>query len=229
MNEQNSTLIMDRHPKSPVAEAFRTLRTNLQFVDLKGPLKSLGVTSAVPGEGKSTVAANLAIAIAQAGKSVILVDADLRRPELHKLFGASNQVGLTNVLLGSAGLEALQATKVGGLRLLTSGPLPPNPAELLSSSDMERVIGLLGSNADVVIYDTPPAMAVTDAAVLGAKIEGMLLVLRLGKAPRDAVMRAKRLLENANVRIFGVVANGDRPQGRYGSYYHYYYYESHED
>lgn len=204
-----SGTFMEHHPKSPVVEAFRTLRTNLQFLDFEGHLKSLGITSALPGEGKSTVAANLAVAIAQAGRSAVLVDADLRRPELHRIFGVANRVGLTNLLVDGAGEEALQSTKVDGLRLLTSGPLPPNPAELLSSPEMERVIALLGSSADVVIYDTPPATAVTDAAVLGAKIDGMLLVLRLGKAPRDAVMRAKKLLENANVRVLGVVANGD--------------------
>lgn len=223
MSESSHALIMERDPKSPVSEAFRTLRTNLQFVRVDGPLKALAVTSAIPGEGKSTVAANLAIAMAQAGKSVILVDADLRRAKQHKLFDLPNKVGLTNLLLGTAGLEALQGTKVQGLRVLASGVFPPNPAELLDSGEMVRVLELLKAQADMVIFDTPPLVAVTDAAVLGAKVDGVLLVCRLGKAARDGIVRAKKLLENANARVLGVVANGDKPAGRSGYYYYYYY------
>lgn len=223
MSEPSHALIMERDPKSPVSEAFRTLRTNLQFVRLDSPLKSVVVTSAIPGEGKSTVAANLAIAMAQGGKSVILVDADLRRAKQHQLFNLPNKVGLTNLLLGTAGLEALQGTSVQGLKVLTSGVLPPNPAELLGSSEMVRVIEQLEAQADLVIFDAPPLMAVTDAAVLGAKVSGVLLVYRLGKTARDGIARARRLLENANARILGVVANGDRPDGRSGYYYYYYY------
>lgn len=223
MSESSHALIMERDPKSPVSEAFRTLRTNLQFVRLDSPLKSLVVTSAIPGEGKSTVAANLAIAMAQAGKSVILVDADLRRAKQHNLFNLPNKVGLTNLLLGTAGLEALQSTGVQGLKVLTSGVFPPNPSELLDSNAMVRVLELLKAQADIVIFDTPPLVAVTDAAVLGAKVDGVLLVYRLGKVARDGVARAKKLLENANARILGVVANGDRPDGHSGYYYYYYY------
>ncbi|HHV61076.1 MAG TPA: CpsD/CapB family tyrosine-protein kinase [Firmicutes bacterium] len=224
MDSPSRVLIMERDPKSPVSEAFRTLRTNLQFVRLDSPLRSLVITSTAPGEGKSTVAANLAIAMAQAGKSTILVDADLRRPKLHKMFNVPNRVGLTNLLLGNAGLEALQETKAEGVRLLPSGVLPPNPSELLASGAMTRVIEVLDAEADMVIFDTPPMMAVTDAAVLGTKVDGVLLVLKLGQVAREGVMRAKTLLQNANARILGVVANGIKPEGRY-NYYYYYYYE----
>ncbi|NPV51927.1 MAG: CpsD/CapB family tyrosine-protein kinase [Firmicutes bacterium] len=223
MDGHTRVLIMERDPKSPVSEAFRTLRTNLQFVRLDSPLRSLAVTSTAPGEGKSTVAANLAIAVAQAGKSTILVDADLRRPKLHKMFNLPNRTGLTNLLLGNSGLEVLHDTGVEGLKLLPSGALPPNPSELLGSGAMTRVVEALDAEADFLIFDTPPMMAVTDAAVLGTKVDGVLLVLRLGQAAREGVMRAKTLLQNANARVLGVVVNGIKPEGRYNYYYYYYY------
>lgn len=215
-------LIAYHDPRSPVAEAFRTLRTNLQFAALDGPLKSILLTSAGPGEGKSTVAANLAIAVAQAGKRVILVDADLRRPRLHSLFSLPNGIGLTNLLIRNAGMEALQETNIQGLRIITSGPLPPNPSELLGSDSMTSVIKMLGEDADLVIYDTPPIIAVTDAAVLAPRVDGTLIVLKLGATSRDAAVRAKNLLQASRARMLGVVINDVKGAETYGYYYYYY-------
>ncbi|NPV81507.1 MAG: CpsD/CapB family tyrosine-protein kinase [Firmicutes bacterium] len=222
------TLIAYHDPRSPVTEAFRTLRTNLQFASLDKPLKSLLLTSTGPGEGKSTVAANLSIAFAQSGKQVILVDADLRRPRLHSLFSLKNDVGLTNMLLGGNGVDALQDSRIRGLRILTSGPLPPNPAELLGSGAMNSVIQALSQEADIVVYDTPPVIAVTDAAVLAPRVDGVLLVLKLGATSREAAVRAKTLLENSRGRILGIVINDVKNEASYGYYYYYYYSSNNE-
>jgi len=165
------------------------------------------VTSTSPEEGKSTVLANLAVTFAEAGSQVILVDADLRRPSLHVLFGLSNQVGLTTAVLDDGGALPIQDTPVPNLRLLTSGPLPPNPAELLGSQRMDRIIEGLRAMADYVLFDSPPIVAVTDAAVLGRRLDGVLLVVDAGKTKRDHARRAKALLEKVNAHLLGVVLN----------------------
>jgi capsular exopolysaccharide synthesis family protein len=210
-------------PRSPVSEAFRTLRTNLEFVSPDRPVRSMLVTSAGPSEGKSTVAANLAISLAQAGRRVILVDADMRRPVQHDLFSLPNVTGLTTGLVRGTMPDIYQNTFVPRLSLITSGPIPPNPSELLGSSMMSALVGTLSSEADLVIYDAPPVMAVTDAIVLAPKLDGVLLVLRLGVTAKDAAMRAKQLLLGARSRLLGVVLNQVRPGHGYGYYYYYYY------
>ncbi len=192
-------------PRSPVSEAYRRLRTNLEFASLTGKIETLVVTSPGPDEGKSTTLANLAVVTAQAGKRVILVDADLRRPAQHLIFGVSNEQGLTNLMIDPALVQAppLVATGVEGLWLLLSGPLPPNPAELLASPQMERIIEALKERADLVLFDAPPVIAVTDAAILAAKTDGVLLVLRAGKTKREHATRARELLEQVKARIIG--------------------------
>jgi len=157
-----------------VSEAYRALRTNLSFSSLDTPIRSLVVTSPAPDEGKSTTIANLAVTMAQGGKQTILIDCDLRRPSLHELFGLKPEPGLTNLLLDQNGDPYLQDCGVDGLRLLASGPLPPNPADLLGSKKIDNVIELLTSKADIVLLDAPPVIAVTDATVLGAKVDGVL-------------------------------------------------------
>lgn len=212
-------LITLTDPRSPVSEAYRTLRTNLSFTSLDEPVKTLAITSPAPDEGKSTTAANLAVTMAQGGRRTILVDCDLRRPALHTLFDLSSEPGLTNLLLDENGEPNLQSTGVQGLELLASGPLPPNPADLLGSQKIDRAIKLLSDRADIVLFDAPPVVAVTDAALLGAKVDGLLLVISAGKTRRDQAERAKELLEKANVRILGAALTNAPKDSGMGSYY----------
>lgn len=225
MNAIDNNLITHLDPKSPVAEAFRTLRTNLQFSALDRELRTLLVTSPGPGEGKSMVIANLAVAIAQSGKSVILVDADLRKPVIHKRFGLDNDVGLTNILVHGPAESVLRDVGIPNLQVVTSGPRPPNPAEMLDSAMMEKTRDFFKERADFVLFDSPPVVAVTDAALLSQKVDGVLLVVRLGSVEREAALQAKTLLKNVQAPVLGLVVN-NIPSS---SGYYYYYYYSHED
>ena len=202
-------LVTITDPISPASEAYRTLRLNLQFATLDAPLRTLLVTSPSPDEGKSTTLANLAVTVAQAEQRVIMVDCDLRRPRLHELFHLSNDLGLTTVMLDDQALSAppLQDTGVAGLQLLASGPLPPRPADLLGSQRMERVLGRLLADADLVILDAPPVMAVTDAVVLATKVDGVLLVVSAGTTKRENAQQAVERLRKVNARIVGSVLN----------------------
>lgn len=206
-------------PRSPVSESYRTLRTNLSFSSLDKPLRTLVITSAAPDEGKSTTIANLAVTIAQGGKRTILVDCDLRRPSLHTIFGKSAEPGLTNMLLDENSDPPLQKTEVENLHLLASGAKPPNPADLLGSNKLDMVIARLMEEADIILFDAPPVIAVTDAAILGSKVDGVLLVVRAGKTRRDHAERAKQMLEKANVNIVGVTLTNAPKDGSIGGYY----------
>jgi capsular exopolysaccharide synthesis family protein len=207
MNERMHELITISEPRSPISEAYRTLRTNLDFAGLDQALETLVVTSAGVGEGKSTTLANLAVVSAQAGRKIILVDADLRRPTLHQTFGLGNETGLTTVMMDQAALASppLQETEVEGLLVLTSGPLPPNPADLMGSRRMEEVIAALSEQSDQVLFDTPPVVAVTDAAVLATKVDGVLLVISAGKTRREYARTAVQRLEQIKARLVGTV------------------------
>jgi capsular exopolysaccharide synthesis family protein len=208
-------LITLTNPRSPAAEAYRTLRTNLTFfAALDKPVETLIVTSAAPDEDKSMVLANIAVTMAQGERRTILVDADLRRPRLHEMFGSANDRGLTNMIVEEAALDdpPLVAVGVENLWLLPSGPLPPNPADILGSRKMEQVIAALKARADIVLFDAPPVVAVTDAAVLGTKVDGVLLVVCAGRTRREHAQQAKELLERVHVRIVGAVLN-DAPRG----------------
>jgi capsular exopolysaccharide synthesis family protein len=219
---EKSTLVTLTHPRSPAAEAYRTLRTNLYFSSLDTPVRSLVITSAAPGEGKSTVLANLAVVMAQGEKRTVLVDADLRRPSLHELFGVPNERGLTTMFMDKQAIvnpPLTPAPGTDGLQLLTAGMLPPNPAELLGSRRMEDIIEALLARADVVLFDAPPIIAVTDAAVLGTKTDGLLLVVNAGQTRRDHAQRAKELLEKVKVRLIGVVLNNAPLDSTLGGYY----------
>jgi non-specific protein-tyrosine kinase len=217
-NGHSAPLIALRDPRSPVAEAYRTLRTNIQFSSLDKPLHTLLATSSAPDEGKSTTLANLAITMAQAEQRVILVDCDLRRPTLHTLFGVSNEVGLTSMILAQTDSPPLQPTEVAGLSLLASGPLPPRPADILGSRRMEAVIARLREEADIVLFDTPPVVAVTDAAVLATRMDGVLLVFQAGKTSRDRARQARQILEKVKAHIVGVVLNNAEVEKEYGYY-----------
>lgn len=213
------TLITLTDPRSPLSEAYRTLRTNLSFYSLDDPLRTLVITSPSPDEGKSTVAANLAVTLAQAGNRTILVDCDLRKPMLHTLFGVDNQRGFTEMVLDEKVEPPLQAAPVENLWLLTSGVKPPNPADLLGSRQVDRVIERLKAQADMILFDAPPVIAVTDAAVLGAKVDGVLLVVQTGKTRREHAERAKHILEQARVRIVGVTLTNAPRDSSLGGYY----------
>lgn len=218
-------LIVHLEPRSPRAEAFRTLRTNLQFVDVDKPLRSVVVTSSVPGEGKSLTSCNLALSIAQAGVPVVLVEGDLRRPRVAEYLGIEGAVGLTSVLLGQVSLEeALQPWGDGTLKVLASGPLPPNPSELLGSEQMEHLLENLRRYSQTVVIDAPPLLPVTDAAVLGARSSGVLMLIRSNSTSRDEVIRAAEHLGSVGARLVGAVLNMVPTRGpdayHYGSGYY---------
>ncbi len=197
------------YPRSPAAEAFRTIRTNIEFAGLDSGLRTIVVTSALPGEGKTVVAANLAVAFAQAGRRTILVDTDLRRPAAHTIFGLSNDQGLTDLVrTDSIQIEDVaQATEAPNLTVITSGTIPANPAELLGSKRMEAIVDRLKKSAEVVIFDTPPVTAVTDAALMAAKLDATILVIQSHRASRRIVDQGIEALTKVNARIVGAVLN----------------------
>jgi capsular exopolysaccharide synthesis family protein len=217
----SDSLVTLTAPRAPASEAYRTLRTNLEFSSLDKPLKTMVVTSPGPEEGKSTTLANLAVTLAQAEKTVILVDCDLRRPAQHEIFGVKNDVGLTTMMVDDQAMKdpPLMDTGVSGLRLLVSGPLPPNPSELVGSHRMSEIIAGLSKGADMVLFDAPPILAVTDAAVLASRVDGVLLVIRAGGTKRDHAQKAKALLDKVNARLVGAVLNNARVDTSYYRYY----------
>jgi capsular exopolysaccharide synthesis family protein len=223
-------MIAHMAPKSLGAEAYRVLRTNLQFSALDKPLTTLVCTSATPGEGKSTTISNLAAVMAQSDKRVILVDADLRRPSLHKLLKLPNNVGLSTALLDKGRDPAvyLQDTDMPNLRVMTTGPIPPNPAEMLNSARMHEMIEVLKSEADLVLFDTPPVLAVADTSILASQVDGTLLVVWAGKTRGELLMQAVERLQSLSIQPLGVVLN--KLTQRKGGYYYsnYYYYASRE-
>lgn len=202
-----TTLVTLTDPRSPAAEAFRTLRTNLIFTSVDKPIHTLLVTSAAESEDKSVVLANLAVTFAQSGHQTILVDGDLRRPAQHDIWGAANERGLTTMVTEDAALASppLAETSVENLSLLPSGPLPPVPADVLSSQRMNEIIGVLKARAEYILFDAPPVLAAADAALLGSKIDGVLLVVRASATRRDHAVRARDALERVNVRLLGSV------------------------
>lgn len=227
---ETESLMVGSQRRSSAAEAYKVLRTNIEFSTLDRPGQTLLVTSANPGEGKTTTAANLALAIAQTGKRVVVVDSDLRRPNLHKVFGLSNTGGLSSALLSKeASLDGyVQSTRFENLAVLTSGPLPPNPSELLSSRRLDAVVKTLKRQADVTLFDSPPALPVTDASILASKVDGTILVVDSGKTRVDALRRAYETLSRSKTRVLGGILNKLSPKGR-GYYYYHYYYGTAED
>jgi len=215
-------LIVHEQAKSPISEAYRTLRTNLQFSKIHDDLKLVMFTSSGPGEGKSTTAANTAVAMAQAGKRVLLVDCDLRKPVQHRIFGKKKD-GLSNLIVESLSLDqVIQSTEVPGLSLLTSGPIPPNPSELLGSAKMDDFLAVAKERFDLVILDASPVLAVTDACVLASKVDGIALVIASGKVRPEIAAKAKDLLMKAKGHILGVVLNRIEIEKEHAHYYYYY-------
>lgn len=217
--------ITQEEPRSQISEAFRSLRTNVQYSNIDEPVRTLIVTSPSPMEGKSLISTNLAVVLAQSGKKVILVDSDLRRPMVHKRMNVSNAFGLTSLLLQSELVldGVLHRTKTIGLSALTSGPLPPNPAELLGSHKMSNMLEKLKKEAEIVIFDTPPVLAVADSVVLATMVDGVLLVLRPGSTTMGAAKQAVDSLRRVNVHIMGVVLNNvNMKDSRFNKGYRYY-------
>ena len=214
-------LITHLNPKSPIAEQYRTIRTNIDFSIADRNLRSLVVTSSGPGEGKSMTTANLAVVMAQQGRKVLLVDADLRKPTVHYTFRLINTEGLSNLLTKRAKLtDVITKTDVDNLYVITSGPIPPNPAELLSSRAMHDFMTEALGIFDIIIFDTPPVLAVTDAQILSSQVDGTVLVVASGKTEKDAALEAKDLLQKSQARILGVVLN--RQPIKNSRYYYYY-------
>lgn len=217
-------LIVQEQIKSPISEAYRTLRTNLSFCKADGELKTIMITSAGPQEGKSITSANMAVAMAQTGKKVIIVDCDLRRPAQYKIFNTGRSGGVTNILVeDEATIEKyVHETEIPNLFLLASGPLPPNPSELLGSDKMIDLIEWLRQRFNIVIFDLPPVIAVTDACVLASKVDGVILVLGTDKVRPDMAQKAKELLIKAKGHILGVILNRVEIEAEHTYYYHYY-------
>lgn len=213
-------LITLTNPRSAAAEAYRTLRTNLIFSSVEKPVTTLVVTTPAHSDDKSIVIANLAIAYAQAGHKTILIDADLRRPAQQEIWGVSSERGLTTMMLDDSALAAppLIETGIANLSLLPSGPLPPIPADVLSSQRMGDVIGVLKARATYLLFDAPPVLAGADAALLGAKLGGVVLVVKTGSTRRDQLARARAELERVHVRVLGAVMTNAPAQKKADSY-----------
>jgi succinoglycan biosynthesis transport protein ExoP len=232
IENEDARLLSGSRGGGSVLESYRVLRSNVRFAAIDSTIRSLLVTSTVPGEGKSVTAYNLAVSMALDGRNVILVDTDLRRPTIHEKAKISQQPGLTNVLVGHTSFEdALKDTNIPGLRCLTAGPLPPNPAELLNSQAMRQLHQMLKDNCDIVIFDSPPCLATADAQVLAAETDGVLYVIQFGEAKKSAVRHAVEMLKQARARVLGVVFNkidltAKRDAYYYGYYGYYGYYQT---
>lgn len=217
-------LIAKKDPKSPITEQYRTIRTNIQYASVDQAIRSIVVTSTAPMEGKSTTTANLAVVFAQQGKKTLLIDADLRKPTAHYTFQLPNTVGLTSVLTKQVELmDAVYMTDVENLFVLTSGPIPPNPAELLASVSMEYLLKEAYNLYDFILFDTPPVLTVTDAQVLANLADGSILVTSSGTTDRDGAIKAKEILTSAQAKLLGAVLNNKKADK--DAHYYYYYAE----
>lgn len=215
--------------KNPATEAYRVIRTSIQFAQAGKELKTLALTSCTPNEGKSTTIANLAVVLTQAGKSVLLIDCDMRNPSVHKNFNLSNKVGLSSCIsMGTAISDAVQKTSIEGLYALTGGVIPPNPSELLGSEQMKNVLQRAKEQYDYVLIDTPPVMPVTDALIVGRFVDGMILVIASAEVKVEMARDVKKQLQQAGANILGVVLNKVRSEHHGYGYGYYYYYGSKE-
>ncbi|MGO4529674.1 CpsD/CapB family tyrosine-protein kinase [Paenibacillus sp. 2TAF8] len=213
-------LVTMANPRSASSEAYRKLRTNIQFSSIDSQIQTIMIASASSGEGKTTTIGNLAVTYAQEGKKVLLMDTDLRKPAVHLMFNVPNHVGLTSVLSSQYQVtEVLRETGVEGLHVLSSGPIPPNPSEMIGSRKMTALLEDLKEAYDVILFDTPPVLTVTDALIISSLCDGVILVVNAGKVKKDLVKKAKAHLEHVNARILGAVLNNVQvPKSRNNSY-----------
>lgn len=212
--------VLEKQPKSVEAESYRILRTNIMYSSFDKKIKRILVTSSEPGEGKSTTSGNLALAFAQDEKKVILIDCDLRKPSLHKKFRISNNRGLSDVIIDRDKLNKCIQKRTEYLDILTAGKIPPNPSEMLGSQAMSSLLDELSNVYDVIILDSPPVLAVTDAQILSTKVDGTVLVVRAEKTKKDTLLAAKGVLDKVNANILGTVLNGgDKNKDNYYYYY----------
>ncbi|WP_395319507.1 CpsD/CapB family tyrosine-protein kinase [Fructilactobacillus frigidiflavus] len=224
--KHGAPLIVEDNPSSPVAEQFRTVRTNIKFSIIGDNNKTISITSADPSEGKSVFSSNLAVTFAQQGEKTILIDADLRRPTVHKTFTVSNQEGLSNYLSGNISLdEVITKTDIDNLEVITSGPIPPNPAELIGSLNFKNMLNDLNEKYDWILIDTPPVNAATDASLIAADCYGTILVVPQSIANKIDVNNAVEQLKKVNAKILGTVMNrvNIKESSGYGGYYGGYY------
>jgi protein-tyrosine kinase len=217
------TLITIDSPRSPITEQYRTLRTNIQYASVDKELKTIMITSPNPDEGKSTTIANLAVVFAQQGKKVLLVDADLRKPTIHDTFHISNTIGLTNILMKQSAIgDTIKETPVTDLFILPSGTIPPYPAELLGSTAMSQLIERVKVDFDIVLFDTPPLFAVTDAQIMANKCDASILVVKSGSTEIEGAIRAKDILMSASSKLLGTVLNSKKMKdSQYQNTYYY--------
>ena len=211
--------VMEKAPKSIDAEAYRSLRSNIEYSSFDDEYRVIVVTSSVPGEGKSTTAGNLAIALAQSGNSVLLVDCDMRKPSIHKKFKISNAAGTAELLLRKKLFEEVANKYNENLTIITAGKIPPNPSEMLASRAMTAFIEEMKKEFKYIILDTPPLQAVTDAQVLSTKADGVLLVVRAGSTKREMVLNSVDLIKKVHGKIIGTVLNG--VENKKNNYYYY--------
>lgn len=220
--EQVNSLITVVKPSSVISEEFRTLRTNIQFSMVDKKFATLMFTSASPGEGKTTVASNVAVVFASQGKKVLLIDADMRNPSVHKLFNLLNYKGLTNLLTedNASIQDVVHQTEINNLSVLTCGVIPPNPSELLASNRMNQLTERLKEHFDLILFDLPPILAVTDAQIMANKTDGTIFVIRNGVAEKNNLYKAKELLEHVHANVIGVVYN-DKKRSTDAAYHYY--------
>lgn len=218
-----SEIISHKNPKSIIAESVKILRTNLQFSNVDGTLKTIMITSSVPGEGKSFTTSNLGVAFAQLGMKVLVVDCDMRRGTQHKQFTVTNTNGLSDLLIDSNVdyIKYIKPTNIENLSIVTAGTVPPNPSELLSSKSFENFVQTMKEVFDIVIFDLPPVTVVPDAAIVATKVDKTVIISRVKVTPMEELEKTKKMLENVGANIAGVVVNGVKTSGKkyYGKYY----------
>jgi len=220
-NKRQLITVLD--PRSPVSESYRTLRTNLDFSSIDEKLQVLIVTSAGPGEGKSTTITNLAVTFAQSERKVVLIDCDMRKPTAHHTFTLSNRVGLSSVLSSQLKLQdVIQPSPIPNLDIITSGNIPPNPTEMIASNRMTTMLEELKQMYDMILIDTPPLLAVTDAQIAATKSDGVVLVIDQGKVKKEVALKATKSLELVKARLLGVVLNNVKRSAKDQTYYYYY-------
>lgn len=216
-------LVVNEYPTSSVAEQFRTVMTNVSFANVNKDIHSIMIASSEPSEGKSTISANLAITYAKQGKNVVLIDADLRKPTVHKSFGVSNRTGLSTVLSQNSTIEdAIKYTSIPGLSVITSGPVPPNPAVLLGNGIIDKILEKYSQSNDLVIFDVPPVNSITDASIIASKTDATIMVIPQGIANKKETKQAINQLKKVDANILGAIMNMSKNEDS-NDYYYYYY------